>query len=340
MRAFASDNYSGVHPKIMEALQRVNSDHEKAYGYDTVTERAVAKFREHFGPKVAPFLVFTGTGANVLGLKAITSSHHAVICADESHLNVHECSGAENFIGCKLLTVPLRDGKMALADIQRHLGEIDEHYAQPKVISITQSSEVGAVYRPDEIKAIAELAHGRGMYLHMDGSRLSNAAASLNVPLRQITGEAGVDVLSFGGTKNGLMFGEAVVFFDPALAQQFKFIRKQGMQLGSKMRFMAAQFEALLTNDLWREIAAHSNAMAKLLAENVRTIPGVQIVGNVEANVVFARVPAKAIPKINEKYHFYVWNERESIVRWMTCWDTTADEVRDFAATVVQAVLG
>jgi threonine aldolase len=340
MRAFASDNYSGAHPAIMDAVLRANADHEKAYGYDRVTASAEARFREHFGPQAEAFFVFTGTAANVLGLKAVTQSHHAILCAAESHLNRHECGAPENTLGCKLLTVPARNGKLHPGDLARHLSHVDEHYAQPKVISITQSSELGTVYQPEEIRALAELAHCHGLYLHMDGSRLSNAAASLNMPLRGLTTDAGVDVLSFGGTKNGLMFGEAVVFLNPGLGKNFKFIRKQGMQLGSKMRFLSAQFDALLANDLWRTIASHTNQMARLLAESVRGIPGIEIVGQVESNVVFARVPPRAIAQIDAKYHFYVWNENESIVRWMTCFDTTPEEIREFAATVKGAVEG
>ena len=334
-RGFGSDNHAGVHPEVMAAIQAANEGHVHAYGYDPYTEQAVAKFREHFGNQVEVFFAFNGTATNVLSVAAVCRPFEAVICAQRSHLNTDECGGPEKFAGCKLLDLPTEDGKLTVELIEAHVrGRGDEHQVRPKMISITQSTEVGTVYRPEEIRALADFAHGRGMRLHMDGARLSNAAASLGVELREISGDAGVDVLSFGGTKIGLLMGEAVVFFDPVLAEDFLFVRKQGMQLASKMRFIAAQFSALLTDDLWLRSARHANAMARRLAERVRGIPGVEIVQKVEGNAVFAALPREFILQLQEEYFFYVWDEEKGHVRWMPSFDTTEEDVDGFAATI------
>lgn len=334
-RGFASDNNAGVHPAVMEAMAAVNNGHCIAYGDDPDTAAAVETFREHFGETAEVFFVFNGTGANVLGLQAATQSHHAVICAETAHIQVDECGAPEKFTGCKLLAVPSPDGKLTPEGIRSHLhGFGFEHHAQPRVISITQPTELGTLYSVAEIQAISALAREHDMVLHMDGARLANAAAALSTDLKTLTVDAGVDVLSFGGTKNGMMLGEAVVFFDPALARDFKYIRKQGMQLGSKMRFVAAQFLALLETDLWLENARHANRMAALLAEKVRRIPGVTLTQAVETNAVFARLPAERIASLQEKSFFYVWNETASEVRWMTAFDTTEADVAHFVDLV------
>jgi threonine aldolase len=264
-----------------------------------------------------------------------------VICAASAHIYTDECGAPEKFTGCKLIPIPTPDGKLTV-ELIRHAyhGIGDEHHVQPKVISITQATEMGTVYRPEEIRAIANFAHERGLYLHMDGARIANAAATLGQSLRQATRDLGVDVLSFGGTKNGIMGGEAVVFFHPEQTQDFLFRRKQSMQLASKMRFISAQLGALLTNDLWRANAQHSNRMAKLLESEVRQISGVKLVYHVEANGVFAKIPHDAIAKIQERYFFYVWNEEESVVRWMCSFDTTEEDVREFASFVAQTIGG
>jgi threonine aldolase len=340
-RSFASDNNAGIHPKVLQAIAAANQGHTVGYGDDPHTKEAVRKFKEHFGPEIKVFFVFNGTAANCLGLKALTESFHAVICAEGAHIYVDECGAPEKFTGCKLLPIPTSDGKLTVESVgHAYHGIGDQHHVQPRVISVTQSTELGTVYRPREIRDLARFAHQNAMFLHMDGARIANAAASLGQSLRQATRDLGVDVLSFGGTKNGIMGGEAVVFFRPELTQDFLFLRKQSMQLASKMRFISAQLGALLTNDLWLTNAQHSNRMAKILENEVRQIPQLKIVYHVEANGVFAKIPREAIATIQDRYFFYVWNEEESVVRWMCSFDTTEDDVREFASFVRRAVAG
>jgi threonine aldolase len=270
-----------------------------------------------------------------LSLQALTRSFHAVLCPELSHIYTDECGAPERLTGCKLVPLAAPDGKLTVEVVEHaYHGIGDEHHVQPRVISITQSTEMGTVYKPAEIEGLARFAHDRKMFLHMDGARISNAVAAQGLTLRQATRDLGVDVLSFGGTKNGLMGVEAVVFFRPELAQDFLFVRKQGMQLASKMRYMSAQMEALLTDDLWRRNAKHSNRMARLLEEQVKRIPRVKVVYPVEANGVFAQIPAEAIAKIQERYFFYVWSEEESVVRWMCSFDTTEEDVEQFTEFV------
>jgi threonine aldolase len=334
-RSFASDNNAVVHPEALEAIRRANEGHTVGYGSDPYTESAAEKFREQFGADVAVFFVFNGTAANVLSLQALTRSYHAVLCPELSHIYVDECGAPERLTGCKLVPLPAPDGKLTVETVAHaYHGIGDQHHVQPRVISITQSTEMGTVYKPAEVEALARFAHDRKMYLHMDGARISNAVAAQQLSLRQATRDLGVDVLSFGGTKNGLMGVEAVVFFHPELAENFSFVRKQGMQLASKMRFLSVQMEALLTNDLWRRNAEHANRMARLLEQEVRKIPGVKVVYPVEANGVFAQIPRDAIQKIQERYFFYVWSEEESVVRWMCSFDTTDGDVREFVQCV------
>jgi len=338
-RSFASDNNAGVHPEIMAALAAANDGHVIAYGDDPYTARAVAKFREHFGADVEVFFVFGGTGANVLGLKAATESHQAIICADTAHINVDECGAPEKFTGCKLLSVPTQEGKFRVGSFDHFMHGVGfEHHVQPRVISISQATEMGTVYTPKETKALATFAHKNEMVLHVDGARLSNAAASLRLPLKAITKDVGVDVLSFGGAKNGMMYGEAVVFFDKSLARDFKYTRKQGTHLPSKMRFVSAQFEALLANDLWWRNASHANRMAQLLARELRKISRITITQPVQANGVFAIVPKKYIARLQKQYFFYVWNEQTSEVRLMTSFDTTEEDIAAFVSLVRKTV--
>src|SRR6202167_6802159 len=276
-RSFASNNNAGVHPEVLEAVARANQGHVVAYGDDPCTSSAVKKFEEHFGPDIAVFFTFNGTGANVLSLQALTRSFQSVLCSDYAHIYTDECGAPEKHTGCKLIPLPQEDGKITLESIRHaYHGIGDEHHSQPRVISITQSTEMGTVYQPQEIRVLAQFAHENGMFLHMDGARIANAAASLGETLRGVTRDLGVDVLSFGGTKNGILGGEAVVFFQPALGEDFLFLRKQGMQLASKMRFIAAQFEALLTDDLWRRSAEHANHMARLLEKELSRIPEIK----------------------------------------------------------------
>jgi threonine aldolase len=334
-RSFASDNNAGVHPKVLDAIASVNEGHVIAYGDDPYTDAAVELFREHFGKEVDVYFVFGGTGANVLGLKAATESYHAIICADTAHINVDECGAPERFTGCKLLTLPTNAGKITVDQIRPFLDAVGfEHHVQPRVISISQSTEMGTVYQPRELKKLSDFAHKHGMLLHMDGARIANAAASLKANLGTITRDVGVDVLSFGGAKNGMMYGEAVIFFDRSLGRNFKYTRKQGTHLPSKMRFISAQFSALLSNDLWRENAFHANSMAKLLAQELGKIPLIEITQKVESNGVFARLPKKYIAIMQKQSFFYVWNEQISEVRFMTSFDTTQQDIAELVALI------
>lgn len=338
-RSFASDNNAGVHPQVMEALAVANQGHVIAYGDDAYTARAVARFREHFGKDVEVYFVFGGTGANVLGLKAATLPHHAIICAQTAHINVDECGAPERFTGCKLLPLSTPDGKLRASQMGPLLHDVGfEHHVQPRVISISQATEMGTVYTPREVKALSAFAHDNGMLLHMDGARISNAAASLGLKLKAITKDAGVDILSFGGAKNGMMYGEAVVFFDKSLATDFKYTRKQGTHLPSKMRFISTQFEALLSNDLWRQNAQHANEMAQRLASELGKIPQIRITQKVEANGVFAELPRRFIPILQKQYFFYVWNEETSEARFMTSFDTTESDIENFVSLLKKTI--
>lgn len=328
---FASDNYSGVHPEIMNALQRANQGHVGSYGADPFTEMAVQKFKSFLGDDIEVFFAYNGTGANVLGLSAMTRSFDSIICSDLAHINVDESTAPERFTGCKLVTIPTRDGKIYPQEIEEKIQRVDDqHHPQVRVISISQTTEYGTVYSIDELKAISAVAKKHNLLFHMDGSRISNAAVSLKAEFRAFTRDAGVDVLSFGGTKNGMMFGEAVVFFNTELAKNFKYIRKQGMQLHSKMRFISAQFDALLTNDLWRRNASHSNGMAKLLEAEIRQSPKAKITQKVDANGIFVMLPPEIIPALQEEHFFYVWNDKTSEVRLMCSFDTTEEDVKSF----------
>jgi len=327
---FASDNYAGVHPEVMQALAQANQAHAPAYGADEFTSRAVEKFRALFGESIEVFFAYNGTGANVIGLSALTQSYNAIICSDLAHINVDESTAPEKFMGCKLVTIPTRDGKIYPQEIEARIQRIDDqHHPQAKVISISQTTEYATVYTVEEVRAIAEVARKYNLYLHMDGSRIANAAVALGRDFRAFTIDAGVDVLSFGGTKNGMMFGEAVIFFKPELARQFKYIRKQSMQLHSKMRFISSQFEALLTNDLWKRNATHANGMARLLEAELRGA-GIALTQPVDANGVFALMPPAITEAMQQENYFYVWNEKTGEVRLMCAFDTTEETVKNF----------
>jgi threonine aldolase len=330
-RGFASDNNAGVHPDVFSELLAANKGHVLGYGSDIFTEEAKELFKDHFGRETETFFVFTGPAANVLGLSAVTRSWNSVIVASTAHLEQDECGAPEKFLGCKVLTVDAPDGKLNNKLIETHLHGFDfEHHSQPKVISITQSTEMGTVYSTHEIREIADFVHSKGLYLHMDGARISNAAVSLDLPFRSFTTDAGVDILSFGGTKNGMMSGEAICFLRPGLSADFKYIRKQGMQLASKMRFISAQYIAWFRNDLWKTCAEHSNRMAKILAERLRQFPGIQITQKVESNGVFVIIPHEIAERIQEHYFFYSWNEKISEYRLMTSWDTEEEDIEGF----------
>ena len=306
-RSFASDNNAGVHPEMLKAIASVNQGHVVGYGDDPYTQSAIVQFRRRFGADTETFFVFNGTAANCLSLKALTNSFHAVICAEAAHIYVDECGAPEKFTGCKLIPVPAKNGKLTVEIVRAaYHGIADEHHVQPRVISITQATEVGTVYKPNEIRDLAGFAHDHGMFLHVDGARIANAAAASGLGLREATRDLGVDALSFGATKNGALGAEAVLFFNPELAANFKFYRK--------------------------------HRMAQLLKREVSKIPQVKIIYGVEANGVFAQIPRKAIAKLQKRYFFYVWNEAQSVVRWMCSWDTTADDVKQFTHFLRQSV--
>ncbi|MBS0011571.1 MAG: low specificity L-threonine aldolase [Bacteroidales bacterium] len=330
-RGFASDNNAGVHPQILKEMERVNAGHVIAYGDDPYSGEAEELFRIIFGPATEVYFVFTGTAANVLGLTGVTRSWNSVITAFTAHIEQDECGAPEKYTGCKVLTVDTKDGKLQKELLARHLHGFDfEHHSQPRVVSITQATEMGTVYTPGEVRELADFVHGYGMLLHMDGARIANAAASLDLPFRDFTSEAGVDVLSFGGTKNGMMYGEAVCFLKEGLSENFKYIRKQGMQLASKMRYVSAQFIAYFKNDLWLKNARHANMMALKLADRIGKIDGIRISQEVQSNGVFVILPHEVASEVRTKYFFYPWNEELSEYRLMASWDTAEKDIEDF----------
>jgi threonine aldolase len=330
-RGFASDNNAGVHPEILKEIEAVNKGHVVGYGNDIYTEQAKKLFKEQLGNDTEVFFVFTGTAANVLGISAVTRSWNSLIAAETAHLEQDECGAPEKFTGCKVLTVSTPDGKITPELMSKHLFGFDfEHHAQPKVISITQSTEMGTVYSVPEIRKLADLAHSHGMYLHMDGARVANAAVSLGLPFKAFTTDAGVDVLSFGGTKNGMMTGEAVCFLKPGLSADFKYIRKQGMQLASKMRYISGQYIAYFSNDLWKKCASHANEMAALLSGKLSGISQLKLTQPVQSNGVFIIIPHDVAERVRQQYFFYPWNEMTSEYRLMTSWDTTEEDIEEF----------
>ena len=338
-RTFASDNWAGVHPEVLDAVARANVGHAPSYGADAVTADALSLFRDHFGPSAEVYFCFNGTGTNVVGLQSLLRPFEAVICAEGAHIDVDECGAPERLLGSKLLTVPTPDGKLtpaAAASVIRGIG--DEHHVQPRVVSITQSTEVGTVYTVDEITALTEWAHGEGILVHLDGARIANAAVSLGVDVGAFGRDAGVDVLSFGGTKNGALGAEAVVTFRPESDTSLRFIRKQSMQLSSKMRFVAAQFVALFTDDLWKRSAAHANAMAARLGAGAAAVPGVTLAHPVQANGVFAVLPSAVTEAMQAEWPFYVWDETAGVVRWMASFDTTESDVDLFVSRLGQVM--
>jgi threonine aldolase len=341
-RHFASDNYAGVHPDVLAAIGAANHGHVPGYGDDPYTLAAEAHIRRLVGPNARAFFAFNGTGANVVALAAALRPYQAVITPHSAHLNMDECGAFERFAGSKLLTVHTADGKLTPPDVERFAGHIGNvHHVQPGAISISQSTEVGTVYGVEELAALGAVARKYDLFFHLDGARLANAAVALDVDLATMLTATGVDAFTFGGTKNGLLFGEAIVFPKPHPAvERLPFTRKQGMQLASKMRFVAAQFDALLRDDLWRRNAAHANAMARRLAERLRDVDGVRIAYAVDANGVFAQIPRECVAALQAERRFYVWDEAQSIVRWMAAFDTTADDVDAFADAIARIVGG
>lgn len=335
MTSFASDNYAPAHPEVLAAIGDANTGPATAYGADPWTARAEELLCAHFGEQARSFLVFNGTGANVLCFRAMCRPWESVVCAATAHVNVDEGGAPERMAGVKLHALATPDGKLTPELVATQLVRTgDEHVVQPRVVTITQSTELGTRYSPGEIAALADFAHDQDLLLHVDGSRLANAAAGLGLPLRAIASDAGVDALSFGGTKNGLLMGEAVVMLRPELADGMAYLRKQTLQLASKGRYLAAQFVALLDGDLWQRNAAHANAMAARLATAVAGVPGVRLTQEVQANGVFAVIPPAATEILQRDWRFYVWDEGTGEVRWMCSWNTTSGEVDAFAAAI------
>ncbi len=334
MKSFASDNYSGIHPEILEAIQHANKQHEVSYGDDFYTKKALELFQNLFG-NVKVLYVFNGTGANIISLKCCLLPFQAVICTETAHINSDECGAPTQNIGSSLITLSTPDGKLTpelIKPLLNRKGNV--HNTQPKVISISQSTELGTVYSIAELTKLCSFAHENDLLVHLDGARISNAVATLGVSLKEATVDCGVDIMSFGGTKNGLMIGEAVLIFNDKLKENAPYFQKQTAQLFSKNRFIAAQFIALLSNDLWKKMALHSNHMARLLASEVSKINGVKITRSVDANALFAIIPTHAIEPLRNKYHFYTWDEQSTELRWMCSFDTTEAEVMDFVETL------
>lgn len=338
-RGFGSDNHSGISPEILDAIVQANIDHALAYGDDEYCKSCEELFREVFGAQARTYFVFNGTGANVLNIDAMCRSHHAVICAETAHINVDECGAPQRIVGCKLLTLPTPDGKLTPDLVRHHLhGFGFEHHSQPRAISIAQSTELGTLYTIDEIKALASLAHQYNMYLHVDGARLANAAVALGCSFKEMTTDAGVDCLSFGGTKNGLLMGESCVILNPELDIDMRYRRKQMGQLCSKMRFVAAQFKAYITTGLWRKNAEHSNAMAQKLYRALQDIPEVQVLYPVQVNSVFAKLPRNIWQSLLDDYFFYDWNINNDEVRWMCSFDTTEEDIDNFITALKRRI--
>lgn len=344
MLSFASDNYSGVHPEIMDALARANAGHDESYGGDAETARLERIVAAEFGSPVEVFPVLTGTGANVTALQAMTPRWGAVICARSAHIHVDEGGAPEKIAGLKLLPLDTADGKLTPELVDREAwGWGDEHRAQPNVVSITQSTELGTVYTSEELRALSTHAHSLGLSVHLDGARLANAAASLGCELAELTRDVGIDVVSFGGTKNGLMLGEAILVLNPDAAPGVKYLRKTNAQLASKMRFLSVQLSTLLEAGLWRRNAEHANAMARQLRDGVDqliaegTVPGLRFTQPTEANSLFLCLPPGIADRLRQFAHFYDWEAQTGEVRWMCSFDTKAEDVDTFLRILVEA---
>ena len=335
MRSFASDNNSGVHPRIMDAIIKANDNHAVGYGEDPWTEEAARKIQEVFGPEASPFFVFNGTGANAVALQAVTRPFNSIICATTAHINVDECGAPARMTGCAITPVVTPDGKLTPELIKPHLHNFGIcHHSQPKAVYISQVSELGTIYTIDEVRAIADLLHSYNMYLHMDGARLANACASLGCSMREVTVDAGVDILSFGGTKNGMMLGESVISFKPEVTENLMYIRKQSAQLASKLRYLSTQFVPYLTDNLWLENANRANNSAARLAKALGKYPEIHFTQKVESNQIFFTLPTDALKALQEKYFFYMWNEEINEARLVTSWDTTEEDIANLEQTL------
>lgn len=331
MRSFASDNNSGVHPAVMDAVFKANENHAVGYGDDPWTAEATARIKEEFGESAVPYFVFNGTGANSVALQTITRSFNSILCAETAHINVDECGAPARMTGCALVTIPTADGKLTPALIKPRLHNFGVcHHSQPKAVYISQVSELGTVYTIEEVRAIADLLHAHDMYLHMDGARLANACVYLKCSMKEVTVDAGVDILSFGGTKNGMMIGEAVISFRPEITENLQYYRKQSAQLASKLRYLSAQFIPYLENNLWLENAVKANNSALKLAEVLKQYPRIHFTQKVESNQLFFTIPSEPLRKLQEQYFFYMWNEEANEARLVTSWDTSLDDIISF----------
>lgn len=328
MRSFASDNNSGVHPLIMDAIIAANDNHAVGYGDDPWTAKATEKLKDVFGEGASPFFVFNGTGANSVALQAVTRSFNSILCAETAHIYVDECGAPARITGCALIPISTPDGKLTPALLKPHLHNFGVcHHSQPKAVYISEVSELGTVYTVEEVKAIADLLHRHQMYLHMDGARLANACAYLNCSMKELTVDAGVDILSFGGTKNGMMMGEAVISFRPEISENLLYFRKQSAQLASKLRYLSAQFVPYLENNLWLENARKANESAKKLADVLMRYPQIRFTQKVESNQLFFIIPEEPLKRLQEHYFFYMWNEEAHEARLVTSWDTTDEDI-------------
>lgn len=340
MRSFASDNNSGVHPAVMEALNRANSNHAVGYGDDPWTEEAVRKIKQAFTPQCEPLFVFNGTGSNAVALQLCTQPFNSIICAETAHIYVDECGSPARMTGCQIRPVATPDGKLTpelILPYLCHFGE--QHHSQPGAIYISQCTELGTIYRPEELRALTELAHRHGMFVHMDGARLANACAALQLGFKELTVDCGIDILSFGGTKNGLMIGESVIVFNPALKKNAYFVRKQSAQLASKLRYLSCQFTAYLTDELWLKNALHANAMAELLYEGLLEFPDVHFTQKMESNQLFLTMPRRVIDKLLQKYFFYFWDEANNEIRFVTSFDTMEKDIEELLQSVRESYL-
>jgi threonine aldolase len=341
MHSFGSDNHSGIHPDILKAIIEANQDHQHAYGDDVYTEKAKALIKKHFGDSAEPYFVFNGTGANVVSLRACVQPYNSILCAKTAHIAVDECGAPEFLTGSALREIETPDGKLTPELIAPRLINWGfEHHSQPKVVYISQCTELGTVYTCEEIKAIADYIHQYGMYLHMDGARIANAAVTLNKSFKEMTVDCGVDILSFGCTKNGLMMCECVIAFRPELAENLKYIRKQSSQLCSKMRYISCQLIPYLENEIWKSNAENANRMAQLLRQGIINAGFDTFTQKTDANILLLKLPKQLTDKLLEHHFFYFWDEEENEIRLVTSWDTTEEDVRNFVEDVKRVSLG
>lgn len=337
LRSFGSDNHATVHPKILESLAEVNQHQVPSYGTDHWSLGVEKRFKQEFGPSTESFLVFNGTAANVLSLKAMVTPYQSVFCSEVSHLLLDECGAPEAIAGVKLIPIPSINGKITIPQLEKSwIRRGDQHYAQTQGISLTQPTELGTLYTLEELKEIIFWAKKRELKVHIDGARLANAAVGLQKSFREFTTDLGVDIISFGGTKNGLMMGEAIIINNPVLAKEFRYIRKQGLQLPSKSRYLSAQFLAYFKDNLWQSIATQAVSMSQLLHQKIHSCSEIRILYPVESNAIFPAIPKEWFKPLREKFFFYLWDEKEYVCRWMTSWDTTPDDIETFSQEVLK----